>query len=357
MAGCARSEVVALDEVGVFHCWNRCVRRAFLCGVDPITGNNFDYRREWIRCGEETLASLFAIEVGFRSEMSNHLHVILRIRPDVVCHWSDEDVVRRWLTVSCLAKSPDGKPREPDANRIAQELSKPGRCDKLRKRLTNPSWFMGVLCELIARRCNREDECTGCFWEDRFKCRQLLDEASILVCGIYVDLNPIRAGEVLTPESARHTSAYDRILTKQQLGYLESGGTNKSIAGFLPDGWMCELTLDEHADLNDPSMTRSATKRRASDKGLLPITLDKYLELLDASGRIVHSGKSGVIPSHLAPILERLGIRTAAWTDLVSGFDRMFGRIVGSAQRVSERAAAAGRRWYRGITNCESAFG
>ena len=30
MAGCARSEIVRCGEVGVYHCWARCVRRAFL---------------------------------------------------------------------------------------------------------------------------------------------------------------------------------------------------------------------------------------------------------------------------------------------------------------------------------------
>ena len=172
MPSCARGEIVQLDEVGVFHCWNRCVRRAFLCGIDPLTGNDYTYRRDWIRGTEEALAALFAIEVAFRSEMVNHVHVILRTRPDVVPTWSDEEVVRRWLTVSRLAKSRDGKMPEPNPARIAQELAIPGRCDTLRKRLTDPSWFMGTLSESIARRCNREDECPGRFWEDRYKCRQ-----------------------------------------------------------------------------------------------------------------------------------------------------------------------------------------
>ena len=34
---------------------------------------------------------------------------------------------------------------------------------------------------------------------------------TLLVCGIYIDLNQIRVGETLTPESSTHTSAYDRI--------------------------------------------------------------------------------------------------------------------------------------------------
>ena len=125
------------------------------------------------------------------------------------------------------------------------------------------------------------------------------------------------------------------------------------------DGWPCELTVDERADADLPSLNRTSTERpwRASEKGLLPIRLVDYLELLDSTGRMLREGKRGAIPAHCAPILERLGIRQSLWTDLVTRFDRLFGAIVGPASRVAERAAAAGRRWYRGQANCAAAFG
>ena len=84
MPACPRSDVIFLGEVAVYHCWSRCVRRAFLCGQDPLTGNDYEYRRDWIRDFEESLAALFGIEVGFHAEMSNHIHLVLRTRPDVV---------------------------------------------------------------------------------------------------------------------------------------------------------------------------------------------------------------------------------------------------------------------------------
>ena len=85
---------------------------------------------------------------------------------------------------------------------------------------------MAALCEHIARRSNFEDHTQGSFWEDRFKCRDLADEAAILVCGIYIDVNQIRAGETRTPESSTHTSAYDRcfIARKDLLPYIQSYG-------------------------------------------------------------------------------------------------------------------------------------
>ncbi len=95
MVSSPRSEVVSTDEVGVYHVWTRCVRRAFLCGVDPVSGKDYAHRRQWIHEFLQQLAGLCGVGVGFHAEMANHLHLILRARPDVVAMWSDRDVVRR----------------------------------------------------------------------------------------------------------------------------------------------------------------------------------------------------------------------------------------------------------------------
>jgi REP element-mobilizing transposase RayT len=210
MAACPRAHIVRSGEVGVYHCWNRCVRRAFLCGHDPLTGKDFDYRRGWLQSQEQILARLFAVEIAFHAEMSNHVHLVLRSRPDVVEHWSDDEVVRRWLKITRLKRGQDKEPAEPTEAQLQEQLARQGRVAQLRRRLWSVSWFMGALCENIARRSNDEDRCRGKFWESRYGCRDLADEAAILVAGIYVDLNPIRAGEAQRPDEACHSSAYDR---------------------------------------------------------------------------------------------------------------------------------------------------
>ena len=99
MARRNRAEIVVDDEIGVYHCVQRVVRRAFLCGEDSVSGVSYEHRREWVRDRLEELAGLFGVEIAAFAVMSNHVHVILRNRPDVVVLWSDEEVARRWLAL------------------------------------------------------------------------------------------------------------------------------------------------------------------------------------------------------------------------------------------------------------------
>ena len=94
-----RAEQFSPDDISIVHCIQRCVRRAFLAGVDQQSGKDYGFRREWIRRRMEALASVFACDVLTYAIMSNHLHLILRNRPDIVAQWSDQEVATRWLKV------------------------------------------------------------------------------------------------------------------------------------------------------------------------------------------------------------------------------------------------------------------
>ncbi len=355
MAGCARSEIVRCGEVGVYHCWARCVRRAFLCGTDPLTGRNYEHRRDWLHQLQGQLAGLFGVEIAFHAEMGNHAHLVLRTRPDVVQEWSDEDVVIRWLKIAKLKRGSQDGAWEPTAARVRQELADADRVRRFRKRLVSVSWFMGAVCENIARRANLEDHCRGAFWESRFSSRDLADESAILACGIYVDLNQIRAGEAVTPEESRHTSAYDRIEgLKARLFPSDQVGAAIDMV-LRRDRWLCVLTLDERTE-SDEDRSGGIGRWRASEKGLLPIRLEDYLELLDWTGRNVREDKRGSIPAHLAPILERLHINANNWLATIREFESGFGRVVGRVQKISQAAQRLGRRWLYGMNQAAQAF-
>jgi len=66
------------------------VRQAFLLG------EGMQDRKSWIEHRLEELAEIFALAGAWFAILDNHLHLLVRLDPDVARCWSDEDVVRRW---------------------------------------------------------------------------------------------------------------------------------------------------------------------------------------------------------------------------------------------------------------------
>ena len=355
MARTSRSEVFEAGIVGCYHCINRCVRRAFLCGSDPVTGRSFHHRKEWIRERLEQLAAIFGIDVLDYAVLSNHFHVVLRNRPDVVESWSDEEVARRWWTLFPQRRDDKGRPAEPEPHELHMLMADPQRLRELRRRLSHISWFMRCLAENIARRSNCEDQTTGRFWSGRFRATRLLDESALLACSVYVDLNPIRAGVARTPETSRYTSAYDRIRSQRGRRTTKKAGRSKSRrsggAAARADGWLSPLTLVEQ-DANAVNVLR----RRASNKGFLPLQLREYFKLLDWTGRQLRQDKRGNIPPDLAPILNRLQIVPETWTRMVTEFGRWFGTAAGRVDALAAEAARRHRRWLHGASHSRASF-
>ena len=242
MARIPRKELIDQTEVGLYHCVQRAVRRAWLCGQDPLTGKNFDHRKVWIRKRLEFLAGQFAIDICSLAIMSNHLHLVVRNRPDLAGQWTDQEVARRWWNLFPRRKNEDDSPAEPEPHELDMLMADPAALQERRQRLSSLSWFMRCLAEPIARQANREDGCTGRFWEGRYKCQRLLDDAAVLACSVYVDLNPIRAGMAETPETSEFTSAYERIQAQKESSAAPAAsaaqGTPASGPAMPRDGWL-----------------------------------------------------------------------------------------------------------------------
>jgi hypothetical protein len=129
--------------------------------------------------------------------------------PHKVDNWTDAQVVDKWINLSPHKKS-HPKAAERAAIRRTTMLEDKERILELRDRLGSLSWFMRYLNEQIARRANKEDGCTGKFWEGRFKSQRCLDENAILAAMVYVDLNPVRAGITDDITTSAHTSLAKR---------------------------------------------------------------------------------------------------------------------------------------------------
>ena len=185
----ARSALLAPTESRVLHCISRCVRRSFLCGRDSYTGASYEHRRGWIRERLHQLSEVFSVEIYSYAIMSNHLHVVVRTLPDTVPSWTDEQVARRWLQIFPGKRILARRSEPPTALEIQTLCLDRERLAKVRIRLADISWFMRSLNEPIARRANQEDQCTGRFWEGRFKCQNLDDEGGVLSCMANVSLD------------------------------------------------------------------------------------------------------------------------------------------------------------------------
>ena len=205
-----RRTLIDINSTPYYHCIARCVRRAFLCGVDSLTGNNYEHRKPWVVDRLKKLAGIFAIEVCPYAVMSNHYHVVLHIDTKTGERWSDREVCQRWtqLFVGPLLVQ---RFLSGDALDKTQRQRVTKYAKTYRQCLLDISWFMRCLNEYLARRANAEDDCKGRFWEGRFKSQALLDEAAVLSCMAYVDLNPVRAGLVDRPEASDFTSIQERI--------------------------------------------------------------------------------------------------------------------------------------------------
>jgi REP element-mobilizing transposase RayT len=305
--GYPRTLLVVPDVAGTYHCVSRCVRRAFLCGDDAASGRNFDHRKQWLEDRLIELAEVFSVSVLAYAVMSNHLHVVVHVDPLAAATWSDEDIATRWVRIFPV-RIEGAVDEEGCQRKAAAMLGNAERLQEVRRRLADLSWFMRCLSEPIARLANAEDRCTGRFWEGRFKCQALLDDAAVLACMTYVDLNPVRAGIADDLSSSTHTSICRRLQQPSN-----SDDVLDAVAG-------------------------------PSRKGCLPISESAYIQLVDWTGRQLHPGKRGVINAN-APSALRTVADAPDWLRQVQGVESRYCRAIGSKESLVEKAKAMGQRW------------
>ncbi len=277
----ARRRQVSLVDTKYYHCISRCVRRAFLCGEDRFTGKSFEHRRGWVEDKLLTLAKAFCIDVCAYAVMSNHTHLVLYVDDKKANRLNDKAIVIRWHKL-CKGTLLTQKYMQGEKLSKAELIFFSQTVNQYRERLASISWFMRLLNEDIARKANKEDNCTGRFWEGRFKSQALLDEAALAACMAYVDLNPIRAKMAQTPETSDHTSVQKRIESAKE------GKQSKQLLRF------------------------AGMPRQQMAKGL-PFELKSYLELVELTGRCLREDKRGHIEEANLPLLDRINISPENW--------------------------------------------
>jgi len=186
---------------------------------------------------------------------------------------------------------------------------------------------MRCLNESIARQANAEDQCTGRFWEGRFKSQALLNEQAVLSCMVYVDLNPIRATLSDNLEDSDFTSIQQRITaysnrTSKGKNRIKNKSKPVKLAGF----------------------TNGSNIRKG-----IPYSLKDYFELADWTGRAVRDSKRGYIPDKEPKIISKLGIDIDIWLDTVKEYGESYHAFVGSEKQLKEVCENTGKKWLAGI--------
>jgi len=320
---------VSLEATPYYHCISRCVRGAFLCGTDNQTGNTYEHRKQLIENKIQELSSIFAIDVCAYAVMSNHYHLVLHINRLQAERYTLAEVIEQWhlLFNGTLYSQRYAKGK----NLLKCELAVlKKQVNTWRKQLMDISWFMRVLNEDVARTANKEDQCTGRFWEGRFKSQALLDEAALATCMAYVDLNPIRARLADNPEASQHTSIKQRI-ESLQLNHTQQTQPPHTLYPF------------------------TGNPRKNSPEGL-PFKLTDYIELVKQTGQIMREDKRGYITKNIPTLLHQLNIEPKHWQYLTMNFESKLKGLVGSVHKIKQACKTLGYQRDYCSSWCENYF-
>ncbi len=298
----ARAHLVDPSVTRWYHCVTRCVRRAFLLG------EGMHDRKSWIEQRLQELAEIFSVAVAGFAILDNHLHLLVRLDPDLGQGWSDEDVVRRWGRLF--------PPR--DKARQVVEVSE----EWVQARLKDARWVATARLRL-----------QSLSWS----------------CCAYIDLNPVATGIAEVPEASAHTSIKQRVEHVKEQGRTEdlNAAQAGSVAGStaavgLEEGlWLCPIEDRRRLD-----SLREGMNERFSQ--------GNYLLLVEYTGRLFRDGKA-LISSELAGVFERLGSDAENWQarlhKLTAG--RLLGRFFAASRaRLREVALRLGVHHLANLGGC-----
>ena len=325
MARKTRESLIDKNECTIVHTVAKTARDLFLLGDDFATNTRNSHRKDWIIDIMEFQNSLMAIDLLAFCLMNNHVHLLLRSRPDAVKEWDDLEVARRWMTLCPKSKKRlkvgdrvhyvPVAPKETQIEALAKNSKK---IATLREQLSSISWYMRLMCQKVAQRANFEDGGSkGPFWKGRFHSTVIDDASYLLGSCFYIDLNAYKAYLTSSIEGYAYTSAkfrLDMLRSKQeqepeqkheqeQEGLVDdsqvvlsdpasTGGDGlqadklqdkpqeeekKSYANISRGEFLSQVKLDTYS--NNPQLhTRGF---RCSDKGFLEYSDREYLDALE----------------------------------------------------------------------------
>jgi REP element-mobilizing transposase RayT len=330
----ARHLQVDYDSTVFYHCTSRCVRRAFLCGLDPLTNKNYDHRKTWLIERLTVLAEVFAFGIVSYAIMDNHYHLLLKAMPDISKSWSAHEVIERWGRIH---KIPTDVQQWYDGESLDSEKQEKvdAYIEKCRLKLGNLSNIMAEINEHIARRANKEDDCKGRFWEGRFSSQALIDDAALLACMTYIELNPIRANKAESLEESDFTSIKQR-LEEAEISNFKTTNNNLS-KDKVPLLNFKSLVINKKEDLNNDINNKLSYDHEIG----IEMDFKSYAHLVHWYGQIVRKDKVGYIPQDVDLMFNEFKINSKHWLKQMKKFGR-YSWAVGAKNKMQEWAERIG---------------
>ena len=259
--------------------------------------------------------------------MGNHVHLVVRLRPDVVAGWDQFQVARHALAILPVRSGPGLVPLAVTAAVLERYAGNETWLAQQRQRLSSPSWLLRLVKQEIARRAKLEDGCTGHFWESRFTSVALLDAAATLACMVYVDLNPVRARLVRDPVGAEFASIRHRFARSATTGRADNEATDESLGRRL---------------IAMPKCAPYDTVRGESTTW--GISESDYVALVEMTARSPsRNGRSAVSNAWIA--VKSLGIEPKAWSHTMARGGAISGSEVGGPEARRRWCDSVGQRW------------
>lgn len=325
----SRKSQISLADTPFYHCISRCVRKSFLCGVDHATGESHEHRKDWVEQRLLFLASVFAIDICSYAVMSNHVHVILRVDQHSARQWDTKKTLIQWHKMHrgtlLTQKYLKGIELTDSEHKTVASTAK-----IYRERLQSISWFMRNLNEFIARKANKEDECTGRFWEGRFKSQALLDERALLACMAYVDLNPFRAGIATSLSNLFHTSVFLRL----------------------------KSALNTKKRWKTRGLVKFKESEEVENENAIPFSFDSYLRLLKRNMEFTINSETSKqkVTQFNSELPEQMGFTAHTWEAAWKTIETSFSFVIGSSESMLRFKKSTKRKRMVGMTPAKMLF-
>ena len=180
------------DQTTVYHCTSHFQDFVHYLG---------DVEKEFLQRLIHEYARFSGVEVLSYCLMDNHFHVVVEVPPRPEVLPTAEEVIGLLEQLTCVSKSPKAVARRFKLLRdMGSVEGEKAYLAEFHRRMWDISEYMKVVKQQFSRWYNRVRKRKGTIWDERFHSVLVEPGQALLTVSAYVNLNPVRAGMVPTPE-------------------------------------------------------------------------------------------------------------------------------------------------------------